>query len=877
MSGTLVKHTPMMAQYLDIKAEHPDALLFYRMGEFYEMFFDDAKIASEVLDILLTARGKSGDKPIPMAGVPVHRLDSYLKIAVEAGHKVAICEQMEPPGLGKGPVRREVLRVVTSGTLTEESLLDPRSNNFLVAIAPPKKKSASPALAVLDLSTGQFQVGEPGSWEMAAAALSGLGPVEVIVPEGWSPPPEMADWQDRLSRRPGWEFDCDQAVKTIKKQFNVTVLDSFGIVNHPLCQIAAGALLAYCQETQRAALGHITALTRTYSDEAMVLDDACRRNMELNGSLRDGGRKGSLLGVLDSTVSVMGSRLFAQWLNRPLQKIAQINYRQDGVEWLLTGNPTARTDIRELLRGVRDLERLLGRIALGRGAPRDFGALRGTLEQLPLLLEKLTGSSLPAILQEVVDTLGGHQDLLLRLQNVLAVDLPVALKDGGVIQVGFDAELDKMRELAGGGKQGLADLEREEREKTGISSLKIKYHRTFGYTLEVTNVHKDRVPYTYQHRQTMTNAIRYTTPELKEFEEQILNAEERVGVLEAELFYQLSQEVAIHAADLQRSAVGLATLDVLAAFAHTADQYEYRRPEVNEDTAIIIKQGRHPVVEAMLTDDHFVPNDALLDTHENRISLITGPNMAGKSTFMRQVALIVLMAHTGSFVPASKAVIGLTDRIFTRVGAADDLAGGRSTFMVEMTETAHILHHATSRSLLILDEIGRGTSTFDGLSIAWAVVERIHGVCRSRTLFATHYHELTELERLKPGVVNYTVEVKESANRILFLHTISPGAASSSYGIHVAELAGLPKEVISRAKEVLAQLEEAEKKKPAPSSAKKPKKSEAGIPEYVEPTQLSLFMEAPSEPALDELKAIDPDDLTPRQALDILYRLKKML
>jgi DNA mismatch repair protein MutS len=872
MTRPISKHTPMMVQYLEIKAEHLDALLFYRMGEFYELFYEDAKIASVDLDILLTARGKSAGNPIPMAGVPVHRLDFYLKVAVEAGHKVAICEQMEPPSKSKGPVRREVLRVVTSGTLTEESLLDPRINNFLVSIAPAKKKAGPPALAALDLSTGQFQVGEYGSWELAAATLSGWSPVEIVVPEGWDPPVELMHWQPQFTYRPAWEFDLEQAANIIKKQFAVAVLDGFGIADAPLGQVAVGALIAYCQETQRGALRHITALTRTHSSEVMVLDDACRRNLEINGSLRDGKRRGSLLGVLDATVSVMGSRMLSQWLNRPLQSVDSIVYRQDGVAWLMLGNPQAREEIRDLLRGVRDLERLLSRIALGRASPRDFGALRSTLEQLPVLAANLDGDDLPEILIAVKATLVGHQSLLSRLQAVFSDSLPVALKEGGVIRTGYHEELDKMRDLAGGGKKGLADLEHEEREKTGITSLKVKYHRTFGYTLEVTNVHRDRVPYSYQHKQTMANAVRYTTPELKEFEEQILSAEERMHVLEADIYEQFAQEVAIHAADLQQTAVGLAMLDVLAAFAETAEQREYHRPEVNEEAEIHIHQGRHPVVEAMLTEEHFVPNDALLDTNENRICLITGPNMAGKSTFMRQVAIMVLMAHTGSFVPASKAVIGLTDRIFTRVGAADDLAGGRATFRVEMTETAHILHHATSRSLVVLDEIGRGTSTFDGLSIAWAVVERIHGVCRSRTLFATHYHELTELERLKPGVVNYTVEVKESSNRILFLHTIVPGAASSSYGIHVAELAGLPKKVIARAREVLSQLEEAEQKKPAPSSAKKTDQAA-----YVPPTQLSLFMEAPQEPALQELKAMDPDDLTPRQALDVLYRLKKML
>ncbi|MBF0380366.1 MAG: DNA mismatch repair protein MutS [Magnetococcales bacterium] len=876
MTNTQKKHTPMMAQYLEIKAQHLDALLFYRMGEFYELFFDDAKIAAKDLDIILTTRGKTADKPIPMAGVPVHRLDNYLKIAVEAGHKVAICEQMEPPNKSKGPVRREVLRVVTSGTLTEESLLNPKSNNYLVAIAsatsPKKKRINTPAIAVLDLSTGQFQVEQYGSWELAAAYLSGLGSVEIVVPEGWETPAEIEGWQKQLSYRPRWEFDLDQGSELIKKQFNVTVLDSFGVADSPLCQIAAGALLFYCQETQRSSLGHITALKRTHSHETMVLDDACRRNLEINGSLKDGQRGGSLIGVLDETVSVMGSRLISQWLNRPLQSVEAIAHRQDGVEWLLLKNPQARREIRDLLGSVRDLERLLGRIAMGRGSPRDFGALRSTLEQLPIIVDNLRGDDIPAILQDVRETLGGHQELLERVVDVLAETLPIALKDGGVIRAGYDPELDKMRDLSGGGKQGLADLEKEEREKTGITSLKVKYHRTFGYTLEVTNVHKDRVPYSYQHKQTMANAIRYTTPELKEFEEQIVNAEEQVRILEADIFEKLGLEVAQHAASLQRSAAGLATLDVLTTFAHTADEREYRRPQVASGAEIHIQQGRHPVVEALLNDEHFVPNDATLDSDEHRIGLITGPNMAGKSTFMRQVALIVLMAHTGSFVPAAKGVIALTDRIFTRVGAADDLAGGRSTFMVEMTETAHILHHATSRSLVILDEIGRGTSTLDGLAIAWAVVESIHGVCRSKTLFATHYHEITELERLKPGVVNYNVEVKESSNRVLFLHTIVPGAASSSYGIHVAELAGLPKDVIIRAREVLSQLEEAEQKKPASSTANSTINNE-----YKEPTQLSLFMEAPQEPAISELKAMDPDDLTPKQALDALYRLKKML
>ncbi|MBF0370199.1 MAG: DNA mismatch repair protein MutS [Magnetococcales bacterium] len=856
------RQTPMMAQFLAIKADYPDLLLFYRMGDFYELFLEDAKIAAPVLEIALTHRGKSGGKPIPMAGVPVHAVQTYLRKLVQAGFKVAICEQMEPPGKSKGPVRREVVRVVTPGTLTEDDLLTARSNNFLAALAPPQGKKEEIGIAALDLSTGQFQVSLVNSWDRAAAELSGFDPAEVIIPDEWTLPDALSEWQERTTGLGAWEFDPPTAKQTLFDHFQVATLEGFGIHDAPPCQGAAGALIAYCRETQKGNFAHVTGLSRIYSDDTLILDDNCRRNLELNRALRDGRREGSLLGVLDVTITAMGARRMTQWLNRPLQDVALIRKRQDAVAWLLD-HPRQREEVREGLRGVHDMERLLGRIALGRASPRDLGSLRQTLAALPALEATFREDDPPPLLQKIGQNLSGHDQLSQQLQTTLADTLPVALKDGDVIRSGFHPDLDDFRKISKAGKEYLGELEKQEREKTGIPSLRILFHRTFGYTIQVTNTHRDKVPYNYIHKQTMANAVRYITEELKEEEEKILHAEERLVALEAQLFSTLAQEVAGHAQALQSTAQSLATLDLLTAFAQIADQRDYTRPIVDEEDTIHIRQGRHPVVEAF-ADDDFVPNDTTLDTEENRLALITGPNMAGKSTLMRQVALIVLMAHTGSFVPAREARIGLTDRIFTRVGAADDLAGGRSTFMVEMTEAAHILHHAGPRSLVILDEIGRGTSTLDGLAIAWAVTEYIHSKCRSRTLFATHFHELTELERLKPGIVNFTVEVKEWQEKILFLHTIARGAADRSYGIHVAQLAGLPPAVINRAQEVLTELEATEMKKQPPSPAQP----------Y---TQLSLFMEPPPEPALLELKAIDPDDLTPRQALDALYRLKGLL
>ncbi|MBF0414298.1 MAG: DNA mismatch repair protein MutS [Magnetococcales bacterium] len=862
---------PMVAQYWEIKGKHPDALLFYRMGDFYELFFEDAKVASKVLDIALTARGKAGGEDIPMCGVPFRNLDLYLKKAIEAGFKCAICEQMDPPGLNKGPVRREVLRVVTRGTLTEESLLEPESNNHLVAIAAPGKRDRGPALACLDLSTGELRVALAESWDHGTGLLSAWNPREIIIPQGWEPPDTITPWMETVTRRPAWEFDPQQSRNTLLEHFQVANLEGFGLEASQEGQTAAAALICYCRDAQRGSLDHIQGMSVIVSGEWMVLDDGCRRNLEINTSLRDGNREGSLLHILNKTATPMGARLLSQWLNYPLQDIGLISKRQDGVAWLLD-HGMARDELRQHLGHVRDLERLLGRIVLNRASPRDLGSLRDTLTTLPHLAACLNENAPPEILHTVQQSLRGYESLLEFLASSLVDVLPVSLKDGAVFRPGYDAELDRLRDLAGGGRDSLMRLESDEREKTGISSLKIKFHRSFGYTIDITHNHKDKVPYHYQPRQTMVGSTRYTTPELKEFEAQILDAEEQLTVLESKLLESMLQKVVVHAGDLQHTARMLAVLDCLATFAQTAFERHYCRPTLHEGDEITIVRGRHPVVEALATTD-FMANDAQLNRSTHRLGLITGPNMSGKSTFMRQVALIVLMAHTGSFVPAQTATIARTDRIFTRIGASDDLAGGRSTFMVEMTETAYILHHASPRSLVILDEIGRGTATNDGLAIAWAVVEFLQASGRGLVLFATHFHELTALEKELAGVVNLTVEVRETEGRPLFLHTIIPGAADQSYGVHIAELAGLPVLVTERAWEIFTQLQQRDRGvthppvKPPPPRRKK----------AVDPAQMSLFPEPKEAEVMTLLQGLNPDTLSPREALEMIYRLKGLL
>jgi DNA mismatch repair protein MutS len=807
------QHTPMMQQYLAIKAEHPDTLLFYRMGDFYELFFEDAKVAAPVLDIVLTQRGHSAGDPIPMAGVPFHSVQGYLKKLIEAGFKVAICEQMELPGAGtsKGPLKRAVVRTVSAGTLTEEDLLDPRSHNYLVAIAPPVREGDPVALAAMELSTGEFFVCALPDWEAVATELGRTVPAELVIPDGWSPVPELTPWNRYITRRHAMDFDIRLAGQRIMEQFHVTTLAGFGLEDAPRLHAAAGALLAYAQATQNGALTHVTGLTRLRLDDAVILDESCRRNLELHANLRDGGREHSLLGLLDITGTPMGSRLLAQWLNRPLRHVEAIRARHDAVSWLLTHSPERRT-IREALQRVHDLERILGRIALKRATPRDLGKLRATLDAFPILCRNLGDSpqdpALPSLLAILADALDTHGPLQARLHAALADDpLPLRLQESDVIRTGFHPPLDTVRLLATDGKEFLARFEANERKQTNIPSLKIRYHRTFGYAIEVTNSHVDKVPAHYQRRQTMTGAVRFVTAELKEAEESILNAEEHKVALEAQLFQQLVEELGEHHPALQRSAGAMATLDVLAAFAEQAASMGYCRPVVTQGDRIDIRRGRHPVVEselkAQLHNNAFVANDVALDQQQQRLILITGPNMAGKSTYMRQLALIVLMAHAGSFVPAESAHISVVDRIFTRIGASDDLARGQSTFMTEMIETACILRQATQHSLVILDEIGRGTSTREGLAIARAVAEYLHSHCRARALFATHFHELTDMGIPGSGIVNYRAEVREWEQEVLFLHTIIPGAADRSYAIHVARLAGIPPAVLQRATEIL--------------------------------------------------------------------------
>ncbi|MBF0424237.1 MAG: DNA mismatch repair protein MutS [Magnetococcales bacterium] len=878
-------HTPVMQQYLSLKRAHPGTILFYRMGDFYEMFYEDAKTASEVLGIALTQRGHSAGQPIPMAGVPHHQARIHLKKLLDAGHRVAICEQMEPPGNGRAPIRRAVVRTITAGTLTEDDLLDPLANNYLVSLAmaaaQKTRQKIELAVAALDLSTGTFQVVLTRSLDRTLTEISLLSPSEVIVPAGWEPPAEIADMGLPLTRRPDWEFDPGHGARNLLDHFQVNSLEAFGIEESPACKAAAGALIGYCLETQRETMRHVTSLTRIEPDAVLVLDDICRRNLEINTTLRDNQRKGSLLGTLDLTVTPLGSRLLAAWLNRPLRQVEVIGQRQEAVAWLLR-DARLRLQLRTELKGIADLERLLSRISLARSSPRDLGALRATLARLPRIAASLDDPLAPSLIAVLREEIKGHEALLGRLQAALADDpLPTEQKEGNVIRQGFNADLDRLRITAREGKRLIQVMEQKEQQETGISRLKISYHRTFGYSIEVGNAHLEKVPYRYQQRQTMTNAVRFVTAELKELEEGIEHAEEGMVRLEETLCEAVRGDITAQATPLQVTARALATLDLLAAFAEMAERHTYCRPELHTGTTIDIRRGRHPVVERH-TDKPFVPNDALLDGQDNRLLLLTGPNMGGKSTWMRQVALITLMAHTGSFVPAESARIGLVDRIFTRVGAGDDLAGGRSTFMVEMTETAHILHQATAHSLIILDEIGRGTATRDGLAIAQSVAEHIHDTIGARTIFATHYHELTTLEQQRSGIVNHTVGIREWQETVLFLHTILRGQANRSYGIHVARFAGLPRQVTERADAILAALEHdpeygygtmddrrSGQVRTHPAEWHAVDAAPCGVPATELPP-------APPHPVLSELMAIDTDALTPRQAMETLYRLKEI-
>jgi len=865
--------TPMMQQYHEAKAASGDALLLFRMGDFYELFFEDAKTVARVLGLTLTSRDK-GENPVPMAGFPYHQLEGYLGKLIRQGYRVAICEQVEDPRQAKGLVRREVTRVVTPGTLTDDGLLDPREHNFLAAVIGAEARggrAADPAagLAWVELSTGRFQAATVPAARVGDE-LTRIGPAECLVVEQSPPlPPQLAATL-MVTPRPAWSFSREGAEQLLSRHFGTQGLDGFGFgpEDDPAIR-AAGAIIEYLQETQKTSLDHIDRLVPYRLGACLELDEAARRSLELTRTLRDGRREGSLLWVLDRAVTAMGSRLLADWLANPLTDREAIQARLDAVEELL-GDASLAQDLRSQLREVYDLQRLLARVTTGRASPRDLTFIGRTLRGLPRTKARLAERR-SGLLRQMETELDLCPDLRARLEAALEDDCPLTAREGGFVRDGFDAQLDQLRELAAGGKQWIARYQADQIRQSGIPSLKVGYNKVFGYYLEVTNAHRDRIPAHFMRKQTLKNAERYVTPELKEYEEKVLTADEQARQLEYELFLDLREQVQLAARRLQATADVLAGLDALAALADLARQRGYCRPELVEVPELEICDGRHPVLDILQPAGSFVPNDTLCSAQQGLMLLITGPNMAGKSTYIRQVALLTLMAQLGSFVPARTARIGVADRIFARVGASDELTRGQSTFMVEMTETARILNNATPRSLVILDEIGRGTSTYDGISLAWAVVEYLHDRVGCRTLFATHYHELTDLEGSLTGVKNLNVAVKEWQESVVFLHKIVEGAADKSYGIHVARLAGVPREVNERAKQVLAQLEQEHLDTDGrPKIARRAKvRPRADI-------QLTLF--GPAEhPLLDEIRQLDVDRLAPLEALVRLQQWQSQL
>lgn len=861
----------MMRQYLEIKAQHPESILFFRMGDFYEMFLDDALIASRILDITLTSRNKGSGDEIPFCGVPFHSAQPYIARLIEAGHRVAICEQTEDPKQAKGIVKRDVVRVVTPALVTESESLTPEENSFLLALCSMGQQWGA---AWLDLSTGEFRAAEVEGLAGVTALTASILPREILLAEQLRRdlPPELASLLgDRpRSTAPDWVLDKDYAAKLLCGQFGVASPEPLGLTGLPAALLAVGMVLYYLQENRHASLPHLRDLTIVRESDHLALDPSTRRNLELTATMADNKKTGSLLGCLDRTVTAMGARLLKQWLSYPLVQVEPVRQRLSAVEELME-----RTDLRAplsgLLKGVHDLERLNGRVSLAGAGGRDLRALYDSLEQVPnirILLAE-TGTQL---VHELISQLDPLKDIRSLIEQAIAPDPPFSIREGGIIADGYNAELDELRTISREGKGFIARMEAQERERTGISSLKIRYNKVFGYYIEVTRANLASVPADYIRRQTIATGERYITEELKTYEEKILGAEDRICELEHRLFQVVREQTAAQGSRISRTAAALASLDVLQALATVAAERGYCKPVVNDGDLIEITEGRHPVVEAMNLGERFVPNDTLLGHQQHQLLMITGPNMAGKSTYMRQVALITLMAQIGSFVPASSATIGIADRIFTRVGAGDNLARGQSTFMVEMMEAAHILRNATPRSLVILDEIGRGTSTFDGLSIAWAVAEFLHDTarCKARTLFATHYHELADLAATREGITNLTVAVKEWNDQVIFLRTIVPGAASHSYGIQVARLAGMPPDVIERAREVLKTLEEGEFEQGAPRLAKS-----RIAPQKKETRQYTLF-EPQGDLLRERLKKLNISAMTPLEALNLLDELKRM-
>lgn len=875
--------TPMMKQYMETKSQYQDCILFYRLGDFYEMFFEDALTASRELEITLTGKNCGQEEKAPMCGVPYHAVEGYLNRLVAKGYKVAICEQVEDPKTTKGIVKREVVRIVTPGTNLDTQALDETKNNYIMCIVYIADRYG---VSVADISTGDYFVTEIPDSAKLLDEIYRFSPSEIICNEAfYMSGVDMDGMKDRLGitiySLESWYFDDEVCRKKLLEHFEVSSFAGLGLADYDCGIISAGVLLQYLLETQKNSLSNLTHITPYAAGKFMMIDSSTRRNLELCETLREKQKRGSLLWVLDKTKTAMGARTLRKYVEQPLIDKTEIIRRLDAVQELKE-QAISREEIREYLSPVYDLERLITKIAYGSANPRDLTAFRSSLEMLPALLYILQEMK-AELLKDLAVDLDPLEDLCILVKKAIREDPPIAMKEGNIINDGYNEEVDKLRRAKSDGKDWLAKLENDEREKTGIKNLKIKYNKVFGYYLEVTNSYKEMVPEYYTRKQTLANAERYITPELKELEDMILGAEDKLYALEYELYSEVRDLIASQIERIQKTAKAVAALDAFASLALVAERNNYVRPKINEKGVIDIKEGRHPVVERMIPNEMFISNDTYLDDKKHRISIITGPNMAGKSTYMRQTALIALMAQIGSFVPAKSANIGLSDRIFTRVGASDDLASGQSTFMVEMTEVANILRNATSKSLLILDEIGRGTSTFDGLSIAWAVIEYISDsrLLGAKTLFATHYHELTELEGKIDNVNNYCIAVKEKGDDIVFLRKIVKGGADKSYGIQVAKLAGVPELVIGRAKEIVEELSDEDITARVSEIASKERvvKKKPKVKKYddVDIAQMSLFDTVKDDDVLEELKNLDVGNMTPIDALNTIYRLQNKL
>lgn len=877
------KLSPMMAEYVKTKQQYKDCILFYRLGDFYEMFFEDALTVTKELEITLTGKDCGLEERAPMCGVPFHAAETYINRLIEKGYKVAICEQVEDPKKAKGLVKREVIRVVTPGTTLDAASLDESKNNYLMSIVSMEDHFGC---AIADISTGDCFLTEVDKPQKLLDEINKFVPAEIICNDAFfMSGVDTDDLKNRLGicvfPLDAWYFDDSLCKRTLKEHFHVNTLEGLGIQDYDIGVIASGALFLYLQETQKSALSHMAGIRPYAAEKYMLIDSSSRRNLELVETLREKNKRGSLLWVLDKTKTAMGARTLRSYVEQPLIDAQEINRRLEALEEL-NKSPMLRDEIREYLNPIYDLERLISRISYQSANPRDLIAFASSLEMLPHIRQILKDFKTP-LLTELYEDMDPLEDIASLIKSAIVDEPPLAQKDGGIIREGYHEDVDKFRRSRTDGKKWLTELEVREKERTGIKSLKIKYNRVFGYSLEVTNSFKELVPENYIRKQTLTNAERYITQELKDLEDLILGAEDKLYALEYELFCEVRDKVGAEVVRIQKTAKAVAALDVFASLALVAQRNNYVRPKINESGVLDIKNGRHPVVEQMIEHDMFIANDTYLDNQKKRVSIITGPNMAGKSTYMRQTALIVLMAQIGSFVPADKANIGIVDRIFTRVGASDDLASGQSTFMIEMTEVANILRNATAKSLLILDEIGRGTSTFDGLSIAWAVVEYIsdNKLLGAKTLFATHYHELTELEGKIHNVNNYCIAVKEKGDDIVFLRKIVKGGADKSYGIQVAKLAGVPDVVITRAKEIVEELsdEDITTRVSEIASREKEQKKKQKTKKYdeVDMAQMSLFDTVKDDDVLEELKSIDVGNLTPVDALNTIYRLQNKL